>query len=172
MIRYLVAGLSSLAFACGCASQGGPPHPSGTLYGWSGPVSWTVDDLTIGPLKDGNGIRWDYTVILREFTGTTIQFERVERTWRSEGGGPPNVTQEPFTERLEARAELRHRRWDGIGWGGGLIPLIGSPPGARMWVQLRFFGRDAAGNDVMVNVSLYFDEYGAYAVVKLPAEGT
>jgi hypothetical protein len=82
------------------------------------------------------------------------------------------VTQEPFTERLEARAELRHRRWDGIGWGGGLLPLIGSRPGARMWVQLRFFGRDAAGNDVMVNVSLYFDEYGAYAVVKLPAEGT
>jgi hypothetical protein len=170
MVRLLVAGLSGLLLAVGCASSTPAPGPPRTLYAWSGPVSWTIEEQTVGPLPDGNGIRWDYTVVLREFTGETIQFERLERRWRSGGVPEPRVTVEPFVKRLEAHTELRHRRWDGIGWGGGLLPLFGSPPGARMWVELRFLGRDTRGNAVAVLVALYFDEHGTYAVIDLPRD--
>lgn len=140
--------LAVLLSAWGCAMV--------ELRGTSGPVSWEVTDIGQVTSLDGMRMRWSYVVVLKETTGITIQFDRIERDV-SGGGG---LTSAPFRRTLAANSELRAPFWDSWGWVGESVErrrFGGAAILPTMTVRRRFVGTDAQGKAVTVVVRLHLD---------------
>jgi hypothetical protein len=119
----------------------------GKLQGVSGPVAWEVVGVKTDTLPAE--VRWSYTLVLRETTGTAIQFERVVHSVARGADLRAQVTEERFRRRLEANAELRLARPDGL--------THSSAPGEDavregVTVWRRFYGKDEKGKDVVIDI--------------------
>src|SRR5262245_28601479 len=72
-IPWIVVAVT--AGAVGCAS-GGTSNPE-RFEGSAGQVTWEVVDIVQSVSADSRSIRWDYTIVLRETSGTSIEFEKI-----------------------------------------------------------------------------------------------
>jgi serine/threonine-protein kinase len=119
----------------------------GELKGASGSVAWEVVGVRTDTLAAE--VRWSYTLVLRETTGTAIQFERVVRSVARGDDGGARVTEERFQRRLEARAELRLPASDAVAYTAGT-----APDSLREGVTVfrRFYGKDDKGREIVVDV--------------------
>lgn len=142
--------LSALAMLAGCAPAGVPAKPvQGDL---SGPVAWEIAGARVQsvPCRStrgyGGGAIWSYTIVLRERTGKTIDFESVEMT---SGGSNVQARTEQvrFRKRLEANSELRAP----FAYGVSFAYCGGS---ASAWVQHAFYGKDESGKWVQIDIRL------------------
>jgi hypothetical protein len=78
--------LGVAAATAGCATAG--LDESGASRGDAGPVNWEIVGIRTNITPDERGIRWSYTVILRETAGRAIQFETIETSSETRGGAP------------------------------------------------------------------------------------
>ena len=139
-----------------CATLEGPV--AGPPRGTSGPVAWEVVDIRQTRAPDGREIKWDYTVVLRETTGTGIQLEKVEVTGQGPRviGGPREAS---FRRRLDAHGELRQTSWYLIYFTPNVAGVFGGTPGGAEGVTLylRYYGRDDRGMPVTVTLEFRLD---------------
>lgn len=151
------ATLAIAAAAAGCASEIGE---ASRLRGTAGPVTWEVID--VGQLRsiDQRRIRWSYTIVMREQSGSTIQFERVER-----GTSAPGVTihnaavgTTPFQRRLDPHSEIKMAYVDSWGWlRGQQSPFGGTATLSGIKVIRRYFGKDQNGNAITIPLEIILD---------------
>jgi hypothetical protein len=127
----------------------------------SGPVSWEVVDMTQVLRSDGLGIRWNYTLVLKEKKGTGIQFEKIETALVGPTVGAGEVSrQNAYRERLAANGELRLNLVSTFSF---LNPsTVGSGRDIRefaygLTAQRRFFGQDESGQAVRFDVKIPLD---------------
>jgi hypothetical protein len=136
-----------------CASTGGS-------RGKSGPVEWEVVDLRRSVTSDGQAMRWDFVVVLRETAGETVTFEKVVSRLVPSSSHPDAVygavREEPFTRVLGPHAELRLNMSNALrfsqGAFAGSIAMRGSF--ARRW---QFVGKDDVGKPVTADVVVTFN---------------
>jgi hypothetical protein len=146
LARCLATFLAVLGVAWGCAT-------TGQLSGASGPVAWEVVDVREQMLRDGQEIRWSYTLVLNETRGTGIQFDDV----RSQATGPraDHAWEWKLSRRLGPRASIRIDSHYGIYYGSTSGATFGySTPGGREGVTVvhRLSGKDDTGQPVQVEV--------------------
>ena len=161
--------------ATGCATEGTSSAPR-ALRGVSGPVEWEIRDIGRLVSLDGQRMRWSFAILLREATGSTIQFERVERGSYAPGmeiiGG--TAESRPFVRTLTPNSEMSYPVPESWGWdrshatrhafgGAGTI----SP----LTVEYRFAGKDSAGGAVTVLARIRLDRSVGRAVTPRPTTG-
>jgi hypothetical protein len=119
----------------------------GKLQGVSGPVAWEVVGVKTDTLPAE--VRWSYTLVLRETTGTAIQFERVVHPVARGADLRAQVTEERFRRRLEANAELRLARTEGLTHSSA--PEVDAVrEGVTVWRRL--YGKDEKAKDVVIDI--------------------
>ena len=135
----LTGSVLLLGALAGCATT-----PDGTpSAGGSGPVAWEITDLQERVSADGQRLRWDFDVVLRETAGAAVQFEGVELRSQGTQLDTNTVRRNPFRGKLAPRGELRLHYAETLGWLGSGGRQFGST--ARMedfTVFRRFYGTD------------------------------
>ena len=148
-----------LSLLVGCATTSATPGPA--LTGGSGPVRWEVVNVGRVDSSSGSRSRWSYTIVLRETSGTAVQFERVVRSSHTGAstilvGGAPRT--DVFNRRLPAGGELRYHAWDSWGWNSSAGPQFGGISRlGGLTVERRFIGKDARGDSVTITVRVMLD---------------
>lgn len=159
--RLAIMLMALAGSACASVERSAPDRFRGT----SGPVAWEAVNVrqrvTPGPPHE---IRWDYTLVLKETSGTGIQFEKVQ-SQRVVPFGGESSREDSFRRRLGPRGELRLNAWESIGERASGAPAQSTFSAARWqpdarWskiVTLRYSGLDDAGKPAVVEVRLRFD---------------
>src|ERR1700675_4315840 len=76
-----------LLSSCASGSIGSPNQ----MRGNSGSVEWEVVDMGEVLSRDRSRIRWSYTIVIRETSGSTIEFETVDKNAYGDSLGGINV---------------------------------------------------------------------------------
>jgi hypothetical protein len=153
MRRSLRLGLAvAWTLTWGCATTA-----STRFEGISGGVAWEVVDIVQSVASDYRAIRWDYTVVLRETSGTPVNFSRLETQTQADARSRLMAGTEgsDFRRRLEAHSELRLNGSYTVSFTENSRTRAFESPGSRENYLLyhRFVGKTEAGVDVSVLVS-------------------
>jgi hypothetical protein len=158
--RGVLAGLLTAAAAAGCAATG--LDESSSYRGDSGPVNWEIVGIRTNITDGERQIRWNFTVILRETGGRSIQFESIETSAQMRDHPDALMAgsqKEPFRARLAPRGEYRFNTNYGLSFTSATTGGFGQLPGGRQGVIVlyRLTGRDETGQSITVAipVSLY-----------------
>jgi hypothetical protein len=146
--------LMTILLVSACAS-------GGASRGDTGGIQWEVLDMKRSPDPSG-GLRFTYTIVLREGSGHTITFERVHRNLMPNAAHPDaysgGFSEYPFARTLGPGAELRIDMTERLTSPAGMT--IGtSMSGARAALakRWRLLGRRDDGRDVTVDVPVTLD---------------
>jgi hypothetical protein len=80
-----------------------------TQKGESGPIAWEATDIRQTLEEQGNRMRWNYTLVLRNMGSTTITFDQVTLITTVTGGGDVygGYSSRAFFRILKPGAEIR-----------------------------------------------------------------
>lgn len=140
-----------LGVLTGCATASDSTPPGGR----SGPVAWEIVDLQERVSPDGQRLRWDFTVVLRETAGVAVQFDRAEL--RSQGGrqlATAAFRTSPLRARVAPRGELRLHYVETLGWLGPAVQFGGTAGLEDFTAFRRFYGTDDRGGAVFVEARI------------------
>jgi hypothetical protein len=167
-----LVGAALLVPACAAS----PAPETKILHGGSGPVTWEVTDIGQLLSDSGQHMRWSYTIVLKETTGSTVEFERLERGSYTKGieqiGGTP--VSRPFRRTLPSNGELRYSTWETWGWdtrGGSSRAFGGAATIHPLTIEYRFIGKAGVDRSVGVLVRLQLDRSFGKVVTPLPTKG-
>lgn len=155
-IGRLVTGLLGVAVAAmGCATGGF--DASDQYRGDTGPVNWEIVGIRTNITPNERQIQWNYTLILRETGGRTIQFETLETSAQSRERPDALLTgtqKQAFRVRLAPRSEYRLNMNYGLSFTAPATGGFGTLPGGRQGVllQYRLAGQDEAGHNITVTI--------------------
>jgi hypothetical protein len=87
----------------GCAAE-----RAGIQKGDSGPIAWEVIDIRQSLEEQGNRMRWDYTLVLRNIGSTTVTFDQMTLITMVPGGNMSGGhSTRPYVLTLEPGGEVR-----------------------------------------------------------------
>jgi hypothetical protein len=150
--------LTRLGFAMAWVITWGCAGTAPTRFeGVSGSVTWEVVDIAQYVAADGRAIRWDYTVVLKEMSGTTVTFDRVEAQTKGDArsGLMAGAEVRDFRRRLEANSELRLNESYTVYFTDAAVsrPLENPASRENYTRYLRYSGKSGTGAEVPVLVS-------------------
>ncbi|MBI3455468.1 MAG: hypothetical protein HY002_06745 [Candidatus Rokubacteria bacterium] len=121
-------------------------------------MTWEVTDVTQLVAGDQRGIRWDYTVVLRETAGVGVQFQAIELT-ASGGQLMASTARRDFKRRLAPRSELRFNDSYSVVWTANVSSAFGNIPGVRESYtrHLTLSGVSDAGFPITVRIRVPLD---------------
>ena len=94
--------LTVLPLLAGCAA-----NRATTQKGDSGPIAWEVTDIRQSLEEQGNRMRWDYTLVLRNTGSIPITFDQMTLVTMTPGGNVTGGhTTRPYARQLEPGAEM------------------------------------------------------------------
>jgi hypothetical protein len=128
--------------------------------GESGPIAWEVTDIRQSLQEQGNRMRWDYTLVLRNISSKAITFDQITLVATAPRGDiTGGHTSRPYSRTLDPGVEVRDTNHS---YNHGCIrncdPQIVQEMfrnGVMRVIELR--GRDAAGTPVTAIIRIRLD---------------
>ena len=143
--RAAVISLAVMALPTACATA-----PRGERSGSSGPVTWTVDNVTVQSYPNGR-MKWLYRLRFRETTGVGAVLYYLKREERPLDA-PPRTSEWDVRVELGAQDEVR------VNCAYVLVTgLVSSPGRSEVLLKHTYLGRDGSGAPFEVPIDLVLD---------------